>query len=72
MDTAVNAVFEILSFSSMMALIVIGLGIVASMMNIFNFAHGEFVLLGAYFTYIFTTTVCRSLLPWLSRHWLWR
>ncbi len=53
MDTAVNALFEILSFSSIMMLIVIGLGIVASMMNIFNFAHGEFVLLGAYFTYVF-------------------
>jgi branched-chain amino acid transport system permease protein len=53
MDTTVNAIFEILSFSSIMVLIVIGLGIVASMMNIFNFAHGEFVLLGAYFTYVF-------------------
>jgi len=53
MDTAINALFEILSFSSIMVLIVIGLGVVASMMNIFNFAHGEFVLLGAYFTYVF-------------------
>ena len=53
MSTAVNAIFEILSFSSIMILIVIGLGIVASMMGIFNFAHGEFVLLGAYFTYFF-------------------
>lgn len=52
METAVNAVFEILSFSSIMVLIVVGLGIIASMMGIFNFAHGEFVLLGAYFTYI--------------------
>ncbi len=53
MDTAVNAIFEILSFSAIMVLIVVGLGIVASMMGIFNFAHGEFVLLGAYFTYLF-------------------
>ncbi|MDQ2763474.1 MAG: branched-chain amino acid ABC transporter permease [Pseudomonadota bacterium] len=53
MDTAVNATFEILSFTAIMALIVVGLGIVASMMGIFNFAHGEFVLLGAYFTYLF-------------------
>ena len=28
-----------------------GLGIIASMMGIFNFAQGEFVLLGAYITY---------------------
>ncbi len=53
MDTAINAVFEILSFSAIMVLIVVGLGIVASMMGIFNFAHGEFVLLGAYFTWLF-------------------
>jgi hypothetical protein len=52
MDTAVNALFEILSFSSIIVLIVLGLGIIASMMGIFNFAHGEFVLLGAYFTYV--------------------
>ncbi|MBV9758079.1 MAG: branched-chain amino acid ABC transporter permease [Alphaproteobacteria bacterium] len=52
METAVNAVFEILSFSAIMVLIVVGLGVVASMMGIFNFAHGEFVLLGAYSTYL--------------------
>jgi branched-chain amino acid transport system permease protein len=51
-DTAVNALFEILSFSSIMVLIVLGLGIIASMMGIFNIAQGEFVLLGAYFTYV--------------------
>jgi branched-chain amino acid transport system ATP-binding protein len=35
MDTAVNAVFEILSFSSIIVLIIVGLGVVASMMGIF-------------------------------------
>ena len=34
-------------------LIVLGLGIVASMMGVFNFAQGEFVLIGAYTTYLF-------------------
>ncbi len=52
MATALNALFEILSFTSIMVLIVLGLGIIASMMGIFNFAHGEFVLLGAYFTWL--------------------
>jgi branched-chain amino acid transport system permease protein len=33
-------------------LVVLGLGIIASMMGIFNFAQGEFVLLGAYTTYL--------------------
>jgi branched-chain amino acid transport system permease protein len=35
-----------------MVLIVLGLGVIASMMGIFNFAHGEFVLLGAYMVYL--------------------
>jgi branched-chain amino acid transport system permease protein len=35
-----------------MVLIVLGLGVIASMMGIFNFAHGEFVLLGAYTVYL--------------------
>jgi branched-chain amino acid transport system permease protein len=52
-DTALNALFEILSFGAIIVLVVLGLGIIASMMGIFNFAHGEFVLLGAYTTYLF-------------------
>src|SRR3984893_4479307 len=52
MANLVTAVFEILSFGSIVVLVVLGLGIIASMMGIFNFAQGEFVLLGAYVTYI--------------------
>jgi branched-chain amino acid transport system permease protein len=44
----VKLVFDLLAFTSVMVLIVLGLGVIASMMGIFNFAHGEFVLLGAY------------------------
>jgi branched-chain amino acid transport system permease protein len=51
-DAALNALFEILSFGAIIVLVVLGLGIIASMMGIFNFAHGEFVLLGAYTTYL--------------------
>src|ERR1700750_3388595 len=47
------AAFEILSFGAIIVLIVLGLGIIASMMGIFNFAQGEFVLMGAYTTYLF-------------------
>ena len=50
MDVAINAAFDIVSFASIIVLIVLGLGVIASMMGIFNFAHGEFVLLGAYTT----------------------
>ena len=52
MDFAIKFAFDILAFTSVMVLIVLGLGVIASMMGIFNFAHGEFVLLGAYTVYL--------------------
>ncbi|MCK1543880.1 branched-chain amino acid ABC transporter permease [Bradyrhizobium sp. 179] len=52
MDTLFIAAFEVLSFGAIVVLVVLGLGIIASMMGIFNFAQGEFVLLGAYITYL--------------------
>ena len=52
MADAVTLVFDIVAFSSVMVLIVLGLGVIASIMGIFNFAHGEFVLLGAYTVYL--------------------
>ncbi len=53
MEAAVNIGFDILSLSSILVLVALGLGIIASMMGIFNFAHGELVLLGAYTVYRF-------------------
>jgi branched-chain amino acid transport system permease protein len=52
MDNTIMAIFEIFSFGAIVVLVVLGLGIIASMMGIFNFAQGEFVLLGAYVTYV--------------------
>jgi len=52
MESVLNATFEILTFGAVIVLVVLGLGIIAGMMGIFNFAHGEFVLLGAYITYL--------------------
>src|SRR5260370_42318747 len=52
MANAFVAAFEILSFGAIIVLVVLGLGIIASRMAIFNFAQGEFVLLGAYITYL--------------------
>jgi branched-chain amino acid transport system permease protein len=52
MDNLIVALFEIMSFGAIVVLVVLGLGIIASMMGIFNFAQGEFVLLGAYITYV--------------------
>lgn len=55
MDSAFIAAFEILSFGAIIVLVTLGLGVIASMMGIFNFAQGEFVLLGAYVTYLAAT-----------------
>ena len=46
-------VFDVVSYSAIFVLVVLGLGVIASMMGIFNFAHGEFVLIGAYTVYLF-------------------
>jgi len=53
MESAVTAVFEVLNFGAIIILVVLGLGVIAGMMGIFNFAHGEFVLLGAYWVFLF-------------------
>src|SRR2546429_2347411 len=55
MEGVISAVFEVLNFGAIMVLVVLGLGVIAGMMGIFNFAHGEFVLLGAYTVYLFHT-----------------
>ena len=52
MESVLNATFDVLTFGAVIVLVVLGLGIIAGMMGIFNFAHGEFVLLGAYITYL--------------------
>lgn len=52
LDAVIQFTFDIVAFTAVMVLIVLGLGIIASMMGIFNFAHGEFVLLGAYVVYL--------------------
>jgi branched-chain amino acid transport system permease protein len=46
--------FDVLAYSAIFVLVVLGLGVIASMMGIFNFAHGEFVLIGAYTVYLFS------------------
>src|SRR5262244_4141558 len=51
--SAIPFFFDVLAYSAIFVLVVLGLGVIASMMGIFNFAHGEFVLLGAYTLYLF-------------------
>ena len=50
--SAIPFTFDVLAYSAIFVLVVLGLGVIASMMGIFNFAHGEFVLLGAYTVYL--------------------
>lgn len=63
---ALNAIpffFDVFAYGAIFVLVVLGLGVIASLMGIFNFAHGEFVLLGAYTVYWFD----RSGMPvWLG------
>jgi branched-chain amino acid transport system permease protein len=51
-ENVVSVAFDLASFSAIMVLMVTGLGVIASMMGVFNFAHGEFLLLGAYTVYL--------------------
>ena len=53
MDAVVKLLFDILAFSSIMVLVVLGLAVIASMMGIFNLGHGELVLMGAYTVFVF-------------------
>ena len=53
MGVAIDAAFNIISFGAIIVLVVLGLGIIASMMGIFNFAQAEFILLGAYTVFLF-------------------
>ncbi len=48
----VKFLFDLTAFASIMILVVSGLAVIASLMGIFNMAHGEFVLLGAYVVFL--------------------
>ncbi|MBZ9772471.1 branched-chain amino acid ABC transporter permease [Mesorhizobium sp. CO1-1-8] len=48
----VKVAFDLAAFASIMILVVSGLAVIASLMGIFNMAHGEFVLLGAYTVFV--------------------
>lgn len=52
LDFIVRFSFDIIAFTAIMVLIVLGLGVIASMMGIFNFAHGELVMLGAFVVFL--------------------
>jgi branched-chain amino acid transport system permease protein len=50
-ETAQTA-FDILSLTSILVILVLGLGVIVGLMGVFNFAHGEMVLVGALVPYL--------------------
>ncbi len=51
-DRLIAFAFDVLSLTSILVLLVLGMGVIVSMMGIFNLAHGELVLLGALTVYL--------------------
>lgn len=51
-EELVRTTFDVLSLTSILVLLVLGMGVIVSMMGIFNLAHGELVLLGALTVYL--------------------
>ncbi len=52
MDQFINLIFNGLSLSSIILLASIGLAITFGLMGVINMAHGEFIMIGAYTTYV--------------------
>ena len=60
----VITILNALSSASILILCALGLAVIFGMMGIINVAHGEFIMLGAYATFVFTHLL--SLNIWLS------
>lgn len=52
MEQVINTLFNGLSLSSIYLLVALGLSITFGLMGVINMAHGEFVMIGAYMTYV--------------------
>ncbi|WP_245903282.1 urea ABC transporter permease subunit UrtB [Humitalea rosea] len=61
---AAETAFQGLSLGSVLMLAALGLAVTFGVMGIINMAHGEFVMLGAYTTFV-VQELCRDI-PWLS------
>ena len=48
MTTAIQVIVDALSVGSLYALTALGIGLIFGIMRLINFAHGEFVMIGAY------------------------
>ena len=52
LTTTAMQLFNSLSISSVLLLVALGLSITFGIMGVINFAHGEYVMVGAYTTYV--------------------
>src|SRR5687767_9594191 len=52
MDVVIVQAFNALSMSSILLLIALGLVFSFGLMNVINMAHGEFIMVGAYTTFV--------------------
>jgi branched-chain amino acid transport system permease protein len=55
-DQVIRTAFDVLSLTSILVLLVLGMAVIISMMGVFNLAHGELVLLGALTVYLVSET----------------
>lgn len=66
MTVFLSQLFAGLSMASILLLVALGLAIIYGAMGVINLAHGEFVMLGAYSTWLLQTQVGIGLLPSLA------
>jgi urea transport system permease protein len=52
-----QALFDGTSLGSILLLVALGLAFTFGLMNVINMAHGEFIMIGAYVTYVFQVTL---------------
>ena len=55
MDQFVQALINGVALGGMYAILVLGFSVIWGVMGVINFAHGEFVMLGAYMAWIANT-----------------
>lgn len=68
MQEFITTLFNGLSLSSIILLTSLGLAITFGLMRVINMAHGEFVMIGAYMTYV-TQQLFSAFLPSVMRDW---
>ena len=62
MEVIVNQLFVGLSIASILLLVALGLTFTFGQMNVINMAHGEFIMAGAYTTYVLQTALGTGLI----------